>query len=88
MYRLNESSTKRLLCDVCGNIKSTNGMQQVFGGICICSECIDGILSLYVSSNPIKTLCPYCHDKKGDTDTEKCKYCSIKLSKKDKNNES
>lgn len=81
----NELLTKQLQCDICVKLKSINGMQQIFGGICICYECISKILILHISSNPIKTLCPYCYDKEGYT--EKCNYCDIKLLKKDKDDE-
>jgi primosomal protein N' len=48
----------------------------VFGGIYVCEECIDKILALHVSTNLIKTLCPYCYEKEGNVN--KCPYCDIK----------
>lgn len=71
-----KSSTKRLLCDTCGNLQPTDGMRQVFGGIQVCSQCIDKIVLSYVSLNPIKTLCPFCYGKEGNK--EQCQYCDIK----------
>ncbi|KKN91111.1 hypothetical protein LCGC14_0219760 [marine sediment metagenome] len=53
-----------------------DGMRQIFGGIQICDQCIDKILSLHVVSNPIKTLCPFCYGKEGNA--KKCQYCEIK----------
>lgn len=73
----NESSTKQLLCDTCGKPQSIDGMRKMFGGIFICNSCVGRILSIYLTSNPIKSLCPLCCGKEGDT--EKCKYCDIKL---------
>ncbi len=73
---LNESSTNRLLCDTCGKLQSTEGMIQVFGGVNICNQCIDKILLYYIVSNPIKTLCPFCYGKEGNSN--KCQYCDIK----------
>lgn len=81
----NASSVNKLLCDTCGNLKSTDKMRQVFGGIHVCDQCIDKILSLHVSSSPIKTLCPFCYGKEGMI--EKCEYCNIKLSFGDINND-
>lgn len=80
----NESSTKRLICDTCGKLQSINGMRQVFGGIHICDQCVDKILSSYVASSPIKTLCPFCYGKEGNI--EKCKYCDIKSPEENQNN--
>ena len=71
-----ELSIERLICDTCGKLKSTDGMQHVFSGIYICCQCVDKILSLYVTSNPIRTLCPFCYGKEGNV--EKCNYCDIK----------
>ncbi len=70
------SSTSQLLCDTCGNLKPTNEMRQIFGGIHICNLCINKILSLYVTTNPIRTLCPFCYGEKDNPD--QCEYCDIK----------
>lgn len=53
-------------------------MRQVLGGIHICSRCVDKILSLFVESQPIKTLCPFCYGKEGNNG--KCEYCDIEYS--------
>lgn len=71
-----KSLINRLQCDTCGKLKPTDGMKQIFGGVCICDQCVNKILSLYVLSNPLKTLCPYCYGKEGNT--EQCNYCDIK----------
>lgn len=67
-----------MLCDTCGEYKSVNDtkMRSVCGGIYICDQCVNRILTLYVSCNPIKVLCPLCHEKEGNV--EKCEYCNIK----------
>jgi len=72
------------MCDACGKLQSTNAMRQVLGGICICGQCINKILTLYVASNPIKTLCPFCYGKKDVS--EKCSYCDIKTFTENNNN--
>ncbi len=64
------------LCDTCGEFQSINSMRQVLGGIDICDTCVDKILSLFVVSHPIKTLCPFCSEEKDDTDD--CEYCGLK----------
>lgn len=71
---------------MCGKLKLTDGMRQVFGGIFVCDQCIDKILSLHVTSNPIKTLCPFCHGKEGNA--EHCMYCDVKSLEEGTNNES
>ncbi len=50
-------------------------MRQVCG-IDVCDICVDKMLTLHVATNPVKTLCPFCFDKKDHT--EKCDYCDIK----------
>ncbi len=73
-----ESSTNNSLCDTCGEFQPTNSMRQVWGGVDICDTCVDKILSLFVVSNPIKTLCPFCSEE--EDDSGKCEYCDIKYS--------
>lgn len=73
------------MCDTCGKFKPADGMRQVFGGIHICNQCAVKILTLYVASNPIKILCPFCYGKEGNT--EKCKYCDIKSLKENADHE-
>lgn len=74
------------MCDTCGKFKFINGMQQIFGGIYLCDQCINKILALYVASNPIKTLCPFCFGKEGNP--KKCQYCDIKSVMENKNDDS
>lgn len=71
-----ESSTERAMCDTCGKCQTTDGMRKVFGGICLCNPCVDHILSIHVSTSPIKVLCPFCYGKEGNS--EKCMYCDLK----------
>ena len=70
-----DSQIKQLTCDTCGKLKPTTNMKRVWGGICVCAECVDLILSLHTATNPIKTLCPHCHDKEGNTGT--CELCDL-----------
>ncbi len=70
------SLTKRAMCDVCGKYQTTDDMRKVFGGICICNSCVNNILSIHVSTRPIKALCPFCYGKEGNA--EKCMYCDLK----------
>lgn len=50
-------------------------MHNVVGGVCVCEECTEKIITLHVSTRPLKTLCPYCYGKEGNT--EKCDYCDL-----------
>jgi hypothetical protein len=52
-------------------------MRQVMGGICVCDECIGGIVVFYVLNSPIKTLCPHCVGL--IQNIEKCNYCDLPI---------
>lgn len=68
------------MCDTCGKLYPCDSMKQIFGGISLCTECVDNILLSYVSSNPIKMLCPFCCDKNSN---KKCQYCDIQIIQED-----
>lgn len=70
-----ESSAKTILCDTCGVMCSNTDTQVVCGGICVCRLCVENIISLYVATSPIKSLCPYCYNKTNSHD--KCFYCDL-----------
>lgn len=77
LKNFNNSQTNRLLCDTCGKLQPIKGMRKIFGGICICDQCIDTILARYISTSLIKLLCPHCYGK--ESNTEKCNFCDLTL---------
>ena len=66
-----------LPCDICGNEHPAINITIVLQGCCICKQCVEKILTFYVYTYPIKTLCPYCQKK--ETMTEPCQYCNIDI---------
>ena len=70
-----EPGKKEIMCDACGKMKATLGMNNVLGGICICANCTQKILAFYVSNSPLKTLCPFCFGE--GIDVESCEYCDL-----------
>lgn len=52
-------------------------MKNVLGGICICEQCSESIIIFHVLNGPLKTLCPHCYGKEGNT--QHCDYCNLPI---------
>lgn len=70
-----KSSTEHLLCDICGELRTTVDMRQVMGGICVCKRCTSAIVVFYILNSPIKTLCPHCSGQQQSAN--RCNYCDL-----------
>lgn len=70
-----DSQADKLTCDSCGELKSTVNMHQVCGGICVCEQCVEIMLTVHIITHPLKILCPYCYGE--NNNTEKCHYCNL-----------
>jgi len=63
------------MCDVCGSVEFEINTKQILGGICVCGNCVNNIVSLYILHYPIKLLCPKCNN--GKDNSQKCPQCSL-----------
>ena len=78
---LSQSSENRqangIVCDTCWKTVDSRNAKTFFGGINVCPGCNNDIVEKYISTNPIKTLCPFCFDTK-DSSVD-CQYCNVRV---------